>query len=76
MVCFPHWIVLWEAVVMRGGSDLRVRRQAEEAACRRDLHGHIGRSLRETYDEIVSETVPTRFIELLKRLERGRVKLP
>ena len=37
-----------------------------------DLQAHIGRQLRQVYEEVVSEAVPDRFLKLLEELERGR----
>jgi len=35
-----------------------------------DLQAHIGRQLRAVYDEVVSESVPERFLKLLEELEK------
>ena len=37
-----------------------------------DLQAHIGRQLRQVYEEVVNEAVPDRFLKLLEDLERGR----
>lgn len=34
---------------------------------------HISRQLREIYDEVVNEPIPTRFVKLLEELERKQV---
>jgi hypothetical protein len=34
-----------------------------------ELQAFIGRQLRQTYDEVLNEPVPDRFLELLKELE-------
>ena len=36
----------------------------------KDLQQHIGRHLRAIYDDVVNETVPDRFRQLLEELER------
>lgn len=35
-----------------------------------EIRGKIGRQLREMYDDVVSQGVPDRFVELLNRLEK------
>lgn len=35
-----------------------------------DLQAHIGRQLRQVYDDVVGEAVPDRFLRLLEELER------
>jgi hypothetical protein len=35
-----------------------------------EIRGKIGRQLRELYDDVVSQGVPDRFVELLNRLEK------
>lgn len=37
-----------------------------------DLQDHIGRQLRALYDEVASQPVPDRFMELLNRLDTRR----
>lgn len=37
-----------------------------------DLQAHIGRQLRAVYDEVVSEGVPDRFVQLLEELARKK----
>jgi hypothetical protein len=38
------------------------------------LHEHIGRQLKATFDEVVSQPVPEKFRELLEQLERKQAK--
>ena len=45
-----------------------------EPSLGRDIRGKIGRQLREMYDDVVSQGVPDRFVELLNRLERQNEK--
>ena len=35
-----------------------------------DLQAHIGRQLRQVYDDVVKEDIPDRFMKLLEELER------
>jgi len=35
-----------------------------------EIRGKIGRQLREMYDDVVSQGVPDRFVDLLNRLEK------
>jgi hypothetical protein len=37
-----------------------------------ELQAFIGRQLQATYDEVLNEPVPDRFLELLKQLETGK----
>jgi anti-sigma factor NepR-like protein len=39
-----------------------------------EIRGKIGRQLRDMYDDVVSQGVPDRFVELLNRLERQNEK--
>jgi hypothetical protein len=39
-----------------------------------EIRGKIGRQLREMYDDVVSQGVPDRFVDLLNRLERQNEK--
>jgi hypothetical protein len=39
-----------------------------------EARGKIGRQLREMYDDVVSQGVPDRFVDLLNRLERQNEK--
>ena len=39
-----------------------------------DVRGKIGRQLRDMYDDVVSQGVPDRFVDLLNRLERQNEK--
>lgn len=47
-------------------SDAGVRKKP---ALDRQVQAHIGRKLRAVYDEVASEPVPTRLMELLQQLE-------
>jgi len=38
-----------------------------------EIGEHIGRELREIYDEVVSQPVPERFFKLLNGLESGAI---
>jgi hypothetical protein len=46
---------------------------AKKPALDRQVQAHIGRKLKAVYDEVASEPVPTRLMELLQQLE-GRNK--
>jgi hypothetical protein len=39
-----------------------------------EIRGKIGRQLRDMYDDVVSQGVPDRFVELLNRLEKQNEK--
>ena len=41
-----------------------------EPSLGRDIQGKIGQQLRAMYDDVVSQGVPARFVELLDRLEK------
>jgi len=41
-----------------------------------DVQAHLGRQLRAVYDEMASEPVPDRFIQLLEALERKQAHIP
>jgi hypothetical protein len=45
----------------------------KKPALDRQVQAHIGRKLKAVYDEVASEPVPTRLMELLQQLE-GRNK--
>jgi hypothetical protein len=42
----------------------------------RDVQAKIGNQLRAIYDDVVTEGVPDRFVELLKRLDKKDEKDP
>jgi len=44
---------------------------AGDATLEPELQAFIGRQLKATYDEVLNEAVPDRFLELLKKLEGG-----
>ncbi len=41
-----------------------------------DVQAHLGRQLRAVYDEMASQPVPDRFIQLLDALERKSTRTP
>jgi hypothetical protein len=41
-----------------------------------ELQGQIGQRLREAYNELISEPVPDRFIQLLQQLKQSEDKGP
>jgi hypothetical protein len=41
-----------------------------------DVQAHLGRQLRAVYDEMASQPVPDRFIQLLDALERKSIRAP
>jgi len=43
---------------------------AAEPSLGRDIQSKIGQQLRAMYDEVVSQGVPSRFVDLLDRLEK------
>jgi anti-sigma factor NepR-like protein len=45
-----------------------------EPSLGRDIQSKIGQQLRAMYDEVVSQGVPTRFVDLLDRLEKRNDK--
>jgi hypothetical protein len=45
---------------------------AGEAAMEPELQAFIGRQLQATYDEVLNEPVPDRFLELLRKLEQDK----
>ena len=47
------------------------RQRVARPALSMDLQTHIGSRLRALYDEVVSEPIPDRFMELLNQLERA-----
>jgi len=47
---------------------------APAATLEADLQAHIGRQLRAVYEEVVSEAVPDRFVQLLEELERKKAQ--
>jgi len=49
---------------------------AQVSALEPDVQAHLGRQLRAVYDEMASQPVPDRFIELLDALERKSRKVP
>jgi hypothetical protein len=44
--------------------------QKQQTQLPTELQGQIGRRLREAYNELVSEPVPDRFIQLLQQLKQ------
>lgn len=63
-----------------GGSSPRTERVhgtvQNDASLGRDIQSKIGEQLRSIYDDVISQGVPDRFADLLKRLEdeEGRDK--
>jgi Anti-sigma factor NepR len=49
---------------------------AGDAAMEPELQAFIGRQLQATYDEVLNEPVPDRFLELLRKLEQDKVDEP
>ncbi len=35
------------------------------------VQGHIGRQLRALYDDVLSQPIPDRFLDLLRKLDEG-----
>ena len=58
-----------------GGGTEPITREAirrNSAGLTRDVQSKIGQQLRATYDDVLSEGVPDRFVELLNRLDHKR----
>ena len=53
-----------------------VQGQEQGQALEADVQAHLGRQLRAVYDEMASQPVPDRFIELLDALERKSQRKP
>jgi hypothetical protein len=43
----------------------------KEPSLGRDVQSKIGQQLRAMYDDVVSQGIPDRFVELLDRLDKG-----
>jgi hypothetical protein len=41
-----------------------------------ELQAFIGRQLQATYDEVLNEPIPDRFLELLRKLEQDKASEP
>ena len=50
------------------------RRRAPKsgASVQMQVQDHIGRQLRAVYDDLLSQPVPDRFLELLEQLDKGK----
>ncbi len=55
---------------MRSGA-LRFVAGEKEPSLGRDVQSKIGQQLRAMYDNVVSQGIPDRFVELLNRLDKG-----
>lgn len=51
------------------GRSLNEGTAAKKPALDRQVQAHIGRKLKAVYDEVASEPVPSRLMELLQQLE-------
>ena len=61
------------------GSGSQMQAQSEgrsEAKLGRDIQAKIGQQLRAMYDDVVNQGVPSRFTELLNRLDKQDDKDP
>jgi hypothetical protein len=47
-----------------------------EVAMETELQAFIGRQLAATYNEVLNEPVPDRFLELLRKLEQNKAEEP
>jgi len=50
----------------------RRRGQKSGASVQMQVQDHIGRQLRAVYDDLLSQPVPDRFLELLEQLDKGK----
>ena len=53
-------------------SGTRRRPAKSGASVQMQVQDHIGRQLRAVYDDLLSQPVPDRFLELLDQLDRGK----
>jgi hypothetical protein len=60
-----------EATVLaeHGGTSLVEHRTGQVLPFESEVQGHIGRQLRAVYDEVLSQPIPERFLELLNQLD-------
>jgi hypothetical protein len=49
---------------------------AADVALEPELQAFIGRQLQATYNEVLNEPIPDRFLELLSKLEQGKADQP
>lgn len=64
----------------RGGksgapSGSRRRSPKSGASVQMQVQDHIGRQLRAVYDDLLSQPVPDRFLELLDQLDKGKTEV-
>lgn len=58
----------------KGDSPGRSRRRPPKsgASIQMQVQDHIGRQLRAVYDDLLSQPVPDRFLDLLEKLDQGK----
>lgn len=56
----------------QGSSGTRRRSPKAGATVQMQVQDHIGRQLRAVYDDLLSQPVPDRFLELLEQLDRQK----
>jgi Anti-sigma factor NepR len=56
------------------GTEKEQPANAKRAAAAFPMHEHIGRGLRNMFDEVVNQPVPDKLRELLEELERKQTK--
>lgn len=50
------------------------RKKGSEAAAGAAVHEHIGRALRDMFEEVLVQPIPDKFVSLLKELEKKQSK--
>lgn len=54
--------------------DVHARKNTHDAGGDLGVNSQIGRKLKQYYDDLVSDDVPDRFMDLLTRLDKGDAK--